>query len=72
MEGRRLSEKLIKPDTIPRSTYWPFILAVSLLFILWGMISYWILSITGAIGFFIALGGWIKEMIYEQQSREGR
>ena len=51
---------------IPRGTYMPFFLAVSLLFLVWGLISYWIISIAGLIGFFIALAGWIKEIIYER------
>ena len=54
------------PTKIPRGTYMPFFLAVSLLFMVWGLISYWIISVAGVIGFFIALGGWIKEIIYER------
>jgi len=56
-----------QPEEIPKGTYMPFLLAVSLLFIGWGLISYWIMCVAGAIGFFIALAGWIKEMMYEQR-----
>jgi hypothetical protein len=59
-----------KPEVLPKPTYWPFIMAATLLFIDWGLISTWILSVAGAIGFFIALGGWIKEMLYERTTDE--
>jgi hypothetical protein len=60
-----------KPEMIPRPTYWPFIMAVSLLFIGWGLIETWIISVAGAIGFFIALAGWIKELLYERRTDDG-
>ena len=59
-----------KPEAIPRPTYWPFITAIALLFIGWGLISTWILSVAGAVAFFIALAGWIKEMLYERTTDE--
>lgn len=60
------TETKAQPENIPRGTYMPLFLAVSLLFMGWGLISNWIISVTGAIGFFIALWGWIKEMMYER------
>jgi protein-S-isoprenylcysteine O-methyltransferase Ste14 len=58
-----------RPEEIPEATYHPFLLAVSVLFIGWGLISFWVISVAGAIGFFIALAGWIKEMIYDRTER---
>ena len=55
-----------KPQEIPKETYAPLLLAVSVAFICWGLLSTWIISVTGVIGFFIALAEWIKEMLYER------
>lgn len=54
-----------KPERIPPPTYMPFLLAVSLLFVGWGMISHWILCIAGGTGICFSLAGWIKELLYE-------
>ena len=59
-----------QPEEIPEGTYTPFLLAVSVLFIGWGLISYWMISVAGMIGFFIALSGWIKEMLYERRKKD--
>ncbi|MGZ3839978.1 MAG: hypothetical protein ACXVBP_14595 [Flavisolibacter sp.] len=64
MDHPNIQTKL-PPELIPKPTYWPFMLAVSLLFMGWGVISYWIISLAGTLGFFIALRGWIKEIIDE-------
>lgn len=55
-----------QPEKIPRETYQPFLLAVCVLFIGWGLISNYLLSLVGLIGFFIVLAKWIKEMLYER------
>ncbi|WP_018614326.1 hypothetical protein [Segetibacter koreensis] len=65
MDEEKTQMNKAKPEVIPEGTYMPFLLAVSLLFMGWGLISYWIMSVAGTIGFFIALAGWIKEM-YER------
>lgn len=65
-------EKMVKatPEHIPKPTYMPFILAVSLLFMGWGLIANPIISVAGLIGFFIALTGWIKDLIHERGTDE--
>jgi hypothetical protein len=55
-----------KPEILPKPTYMPFILAISLLFVGWGLLSTWIISVAGVIGIFISLYGWIKELLHEQ------
>lgn len=55
-----------QPQVLPKPTYMPFLLAFSLLLIGWGMLSTWIMSAAGGIGFCIAIYGWIKELIHEQ------
>lgn len=54
-----------KPEQMPQPTYMPFLLAVSVLFLGWGLLSTWIFSVAGLIGMFIAIYGWIKELLYE-------
>jgi len=66
MEEQKSETSKARPEQIPKPTYTPFLLAVSLLFMGWGLISYWIITVAGVIGFFIALWRWIKEMIYER------
>lgn len=66
MEEQNSEMEKARPEKIPPGTYMPFFLAVSLLFIGWGLISYWIISVAGVVGFFFALWGWIKEIIYER------
>ena len=57
-------------QNIPAPTYWPFLLAVSLLFLGWGLLTYWMIAVAGVIGFFIALTGWIKDILHERGEDE--
>jgi hypothetical protein len=70
MEEQNNNTSKAQPEEIPRGTYMPFLLAVSVLFMGWGLISYWMISVAGIIGFFIALTGWIKEMLYERGNKD--
>jgi hypothetical protein len=62
------------PQEIPEFTYWPFIMAIGLLFICWGIITQFALFILGLIIFFlVALPGWIidlRETFYEDNYGE--
>jgi hypothetical protein len=71
METKQQDHIEAKPGTIARPTYWPFLLAVSLLLFGWGLLTSWIISIVGVAGMCISIRGWIKEMIYERQSETG-
>ena len=70
MEEEINKQSKAKPEEIPKGSYMPFLLAVSLLFMGWGLLTNPIISVAGTIGFFIALGGWIKEMLYERRNEE--
>lgn len=54
-----------QPEQMPPPTYWPFILAVSLLFLGWGLLTTWIIAVAGGIGIVVAITGWIKDLLYE-------
>lgn len=60
------------PEEMPEPTYWPFMLAVSLMFLVWGLLTYWAISAAGAIGMAVSLRGWIKDMIYEREQGIGK
>lgn len=59
-----------QPEKLPRPTYMPFFLAVSLMFIGWGLLSTWIIAVAGGIGVCISLMGWIKELLHETEPHE--
>jgi hypothetical protein len=46
---------------VPRPTYWPSILALSICFGLWGVVTSVWMSIVGAAGMGLAVAGWIRE-----------
>lgn len=57
-----------KPEILPEPSYMPFLLAVSLLFVGWGLLSTWIISLGGLIGIGVSIYGWIKAMLYERRN----
>jgi len=56
------------PRQLPKPTYFPFFLALSVAFFLWGLVSLWIIALAGLIGMGISLAGWINNMLYERDS----
>ncbi len=58
-----------KPQKLPKPTYWPFFLAFGFAFLLWGILTTWIISVVGFITIVVSISGWIKDLIDE--TREG-
>ncbi len=54
-----------KPEHLPKPTYWPFFLAMGLMFMGWGLLTIWLISVAGFIVFVISLIGWINNMRHE-------
>lgn len=54
-----------RPEILPKPTYMPFVLAVSLLFVGWGLLSTWIILAAGLTGMGISIYGWVKELLNE-------
>jgi hypothetical protein len=50
-----------QPARIPAPTYWPFVLALSACFGLWGILTSPLLSLVGLGGFFLAAARWAAE-----------
>jgi uncharacterized membrane protein len=51
---------------LPRPTYYPFLLALGCVLILFGIVTAWPMSLVGGLLFGIALAGWIGELRHEQ------
>lgn len=61
----RIVKTKAKPEILPHPTYWPFFLALGLMFMGWGILTSWIISAAGAIVFIISLTGWINILRHE-------
>ncbi len=59
-----------KPIKLPKTTYWPFFLAMGTIFIFWGIITTWVVWVVGIIVFSTALGGWITELYKELKNQK--
>ena len=51
-----------KPEHVPHPTYWPSVLALGVTFLVWGLITSYVISVVGLLLFAIALSGWIWEL----------
>lgn len=54
-----------KPERLPQPTYFPFFMALGLMFMGWGLLTTWIISIAGLVVFIISLIGWINILRHE-------
>ncbi len=54
-----------KPEHLPEPTYWPFFLALGLMFMGWGLLTTWLISVAGLIVLIISLIGWINILRHE-------
>ena len=59
------SSETARPSRMPKPTYFPFLMAFSVMFFLWGLISLWMMALTGLIGMGISLSGWISDLVSE-------
>lgn len=66
-----ITQEFVKaqPEVLPEPTYMPFLLAVSLLFVGWGLLSTWILTVAGLIGMGVSIYGWIKALVHERTNQ---
>lgn len=59
-----------EPVDLPEPTYWPFFLAFGITFLLWGILTSWLISIIGLITLIIALGGWMSDLYHELKNTD--
>lgn len=57
-----------KPTEIPKPTYWPAVLALGTILLLWGVVTSWIISLIGLALFIVAITGWIRELYHDHKS----
>ena len=55
------------PDHAPRPTYWPAVLALATILILWGFVTHLLISLVGLIFFIISMTGWIWELYHGKE-----
>lgn len=55
-----------RPEKIPPPTYWPAVMALSIAFMLFGVVTSWAFTVTGAVMFVVSLGKWIGELIHDE------
>jgi hypothetical protein len=58
------------PKEVPDATYWPFYLAMGIAFAAWGLLTMWLISLTGLIIIIISLVGWINILRHEPANDE--
>lgn len=58
------------PSVLPSTSYWPFFMAVGMLFLGWGLLTSWIFSLAGLIVLMISLAGWINLMRHERRNKK--
>ena len=51
-----------RPNELPRPTYWPAVLALGIIFLLWGLVTSWIVSAVGLGLLILAAAGWIGDL----------
>ena len=55
-----------RPEKLPKPTYWPFFLGMGIMFLAWGLLTIWLISLAGVIIFIISLEGWINDLRNEK------
>ncbi len=50
------------PEIIPPPTYSPSFMAAGIVFLLWGFLTHWVVSLVGLSFLAFALGSWLKSI----------
>jgi hypothetical protein len=53
------------PEHLSEPTYWPAVMALGIMMLLWGIVTSVIISVVGLALFALALTGWIGELLHE-------
>lgn len=54
-----------QPEHIPAPTYWPVVMSLGIVLLLWGIITSLLISVVGLALFGLSLAGWIGELLRE-------
>ena len=55
------------PETLPRPTAFPAVVAFGTCLLAWGVETSWVISSVGLVVFAVGIGGWIGEMRHDRQ-----
>ncbi|HEX7366373.1 MAG TPA: hypothetical protein VF273_04710 [Pelobium sp.] len=69
MHQKEETTNLAKPQKLPEPTYWPFFLAIGLVFLMWGIVTTWLISLAGFIVIVYTLVKWINILRNEGRGR---
>jgi hypothetical protein len=61
--------RILPKARLPRPTYWPPAMAAAFMFILWGIVTSWILTITGVVLLIFSIMGWTGDLIDELERK---
>jgi hypothetical protein len=53
------------PEKMPEPTIWPAALALGTVLLLWGLVTSFIMTVTGLTLLGVSLAGWLREMRHE-------
>jgi hypothetical protein len=54
------------PERLPSPTVWPATLAFGVMLLAFGVVTSWVMSITGLIVFLFGAAGWVEDLRYDQ------
>jgi hypothetical protein len=54
--------QILEAEPLPNPTYWPMVMALGIIFLLWGLFTTYIVTGFGLVLFVIALAGWIGDL----------
>jgi hypothetical protein len=54
------------PDTLPPPTVWPATLSLGVTLMAFGVVTSWIMSVTGVVLFLFGVGGWVEDLRHDQ------
>lgn len=61
-------ENKAEPQNLPKPTYWPFLTALGIVILLWGILTNIVVSAIGFLLMVISLGGWLSDLYREIKS----
>lgn len=54
-----------KPDVMPQPTYAPIAMSMGVMFLVWGSMTHWTMSVGGALVIAWALWSWMGQICYD-------
>ena len=65
-EDWRITGPKALPEKLPLPTVWPATLSLGVTLMAFGVVTSWIMSLTGLILFLFGAGGWVEDLRHDQ------